>query len=105
MSDRKRKKFRVRLNDDSPRPSPKPNYNGKSRVLSPERTAAYTGLSKITLAKLRGSGEGPSFYKLTAGKYGRVGYRIADLDAWLETRRRQSTSEDDFLRGRRRRDV
>lgn len=102
MSDRKRKRYRVRLNDGRRRPSPKPNYDDKSRVLSPEGTAAYTGLSKITLAKLRGSGEGPPFYKLTVGKYGRVGYRISDLDAWLETRRRQSTSEDDFLRGRRR---
>lgn len=98
MSDGKRKRYRVRLNTGRRRPSPIPNYDEKSRLLSPEEAAAYLGLSTVTLAKLRVSGDGPPFFKLTAGKYGRVGYRISVLDAWLETRRRQSTAEDDFCR-------
>ena len=98
MPGRQRKRYRVRLNDGVFRLNPKTDFHDKLRLLTPEQAGAYLGLSTVTLAKLRLWGEGPSFYKLTAGKYGRVGYRISVLDAWLETRRRQSTAEDDFLR-------
>lgn len=98
MPGRQRKKDRVRLNDGVLRLNPKTDFHDKLRLLPPQQTAAYVGLSTVTLSKLRVWGEGAPFYKLTAGKYGKISYRISDLDAWLETRRRQSTAEDDLLR-------
>lgn len=53
------------------------------------QAAAYLGLSKSTLDKLRTAGTGPSYAK--AGRI--VVYARADLDAWLAGRKRQSTSE------------
>ncbi|WEZ84651.1 DNA-binding protein [Rhizobium sp. 32-5/1] len=55
------------------------------------RTAAaaiYTGASASTLNKLRLTGGGPAYIKL--GKT--VVYDPADLDAWLSSKRRRSTS-------------
>jgi predicted DNA-binding transcriptional regulator AlpA len=54
-----------------------------------EAAATYTGLSASTLNKLRVFGGGPAYLKL--GR--RVAYSIADLDAWLASKRRHSTSE------------
>lgn len=51
--------------------------------------AAYTGLSKKTLAIMRMNGDGPEFVKL--GKT--VFYRKEDLDAWIADRRASSTAE------------
>lgn len=65
------------------------NQNIQSVMRAPE-AAAYLGLSASTLAKLRLSGRGPTFCKL--GR--RVVYRQADLDAYLEASRRNSTSDD-----------
>lgn len=50
--------------------------------------ARYLGISKSMLEKLRLTGEGPRFAKL--GKV--VVYDVADLDAWIEARKRTSTS-------------
>lgn len=50
--------------------------------------AQYLGLSASTLNKLRLTGDGPPYYKLSR----RVVYRQSDLDAWLESHRRYSTS-------------
>jgi predicted DNA-binding transcriptional regulator AlpA len=52
--------------------------------------AQRTGLSVSTLNKLRVFGGGPVFLKL--GR--RVAYDIADLDAWIASKRRSSTSDD-----------
>ena len=52
--------------------------------------AAYVGLSASTLNKLRVFGGGPIFIKLGH----RVVYDRADLDAWMNARRRRSTSDD-----------
>lgn len=54
--------------------------------------AAYLGLSTSTLAKMRLRGDGPLYMK--AGRRV-VLYDPDDLDAWLETRKRRSTSEPD----------
>ena len=51
--------------------------------------AAHIGLSVSTLNKLRVVGGGPVFLKL--GR--RVAYDVADLDRWLGTKRRRSTSD------------
>ena len=60
------------------------------RVLRAPEAAAYTGLSESTLAKRRLYGLPPQFLSL-GGRA--VGYAIDDLDTWLESCRRQSTSE------------
>lgn len=58
------------------------------RMLRTEDAANYTGLSASTLTKLRLTGGGPEYIKL--GKV--VVYDLADLDAWLLSKRRRSTS-------------
>ena len=57
--------------------------------LGVDAAAHHIGLSVSTLNKLRVSGGGPIFLKL--GR--RVAYDVADLDAWLATKRRRSTSD------------
>ncbi len=65
-----------------------PNESQKRRLRTAE-AAAYCGCSKSTLEKLRCTGGGPAFIKL-----GRtVVYDTADLDAWLMSGRRLSTSD------------
>lgn len=54
-----------------------------------QAASEHVGLSVSTLNKLRVFGGGPIFLKL--GR--RVAYDLADLDAWLATKRRRSTSD------------
>ena len=58
-------------------------------MLTTIQAASYIGCAPITLAKLRCSGGGPTFLKLGRA----VRYALADLDDWLATKRRASTSE------------
>lgn len=58
-------------------------------VLDPGETAVYLGVAVQTLARWRCEGGGPAFLKLGS----RVRYERADLDLWLDARRRRSTSE------------
>jgi predicted DNA-binding transcriptional regulator AlpA len=60
------------------------------RVLRAPEAANYTGLSESTLAKRRLEGKPPNFLNL-GGRA--IGYAIDDLNAWLETCRRRSTSQ------------
>ena len=60
------------------------------RVLRAPEAAAYIGLSESTLAKRRLYGLPPSFLRL-GGRA--IGYAIEDLDAWLDSCRRKSTSQ------------
>lgn len=59
-----------------------------TRLRTP-KAANYVGLGKSTLEKKRLTGDGPLFYKLGRA----VVYDTADLDAWLASRRRRSTSD------------
>ncbi|MGU3493670.1 helix-turn-helix transcriptional regulator [Xanthobacteraceae bacterium A53D] len=61
------------------------------------QAAAYVGLSKSTMDKHRHYGTGPAYLKLGAA----VVYRRADLDAWLDARRRTCTwgSANDNING------
>jgi predicted DNA-binding transcriptional regulator AlpA len=59
------------------------------RLRTPE-AAAYVGLSASTLEKFRLTGAGPAYSK--AGPK-IVVYRPEDLDAWLNSQRRKSTSD------------
>ena len=61
-------------------------------VLRAPSASAYTGMAVQTLARLRHSGCGPKFIKLGLGKRS-IGYRIGDLDDWLDQRVRSSTSD------------
>jgi len=58
-------------------------------MLTTQEAARHIGCAPITLAKLRCSGGGPTFLKIGRA----VRYALADLDAWLATKRRMSTSE------------
>jgi predicted DNA-binding transcriptional regulator AlpA len=62
----------------------------QARVLKTAEAAVYTGRSESGLEKMRCSGTGPPFVKLGSRS---VGYLREDLDAWLASRRRSSTSE------------
>jgi len=58
--------------------------------MSVTEAAAYTGLAASTLNKKRMDGTGPCFIKLSAR---RVAYDAADIDKWIDSRRRLSTSD------------
>ena len=60
------------------------------RVLRAPEAAKYIGLSESTLAKRRLYGQPPAFLNL-GGRA--IGYAIDDLDAWLDSCRRRSTSQ------------
>ncbi|MES2905494.1 MAG: helix-turn-helix domain-containing protein [Pseudomonadota bacterium] len=60
-------------------------YDKKMRT---KQAAAYCKLSQSTLAKLRLYGGGPPYSK--AGRL--VVYDIQDIDQWLDSRKRSSTS-------------
>ena len=59
-----------------------------SPVLNEHRAAELLGLSVRTLQRFRVEGRGPRFLKL--GKK-RVAYSEADIAAWIENCRREST--------------
>ena len=61
-----------------------------NRYLNSRQAADHLGLSTRTLDRFRVSGDGPVFLRFG----GRVRYLREDLDAWAQTRRRKSTSDD-----------
>ncbi|MGR9539374.1 helix-turn-helix transcriptional regulator [Rhizobium leguminosarum] len=62
--------------------------SNQRRMLRTEDAANYTGLSASTLTKLRLTGDGPEYIKI--GKS--VVYDPNDLETWLTSKRRRSTS-------------
>jgi predicted DNA-binding transcriptional regulator AlpA len=60
----------------------------ESRRMRTPVAAAWLGVSKSFLEKLRLPGDGPRFAKL--GKI--IVYEDVDLDAWAQARKRDSTS-------------
>ncbi len=60
-----------------------------NRRLRTADAAAYCGLGKSTLDKLRLTGGGPAYSKLNSV----VVYDMADLDAWIAANKYNSTSE------------
>ena len=69
---------------------PPPIVRPANGLLRVREAAARLGLSKSTLDKMRCDGRGPRFVKITNKL---VGYDPADLDAYAEARKRQSTSD------------
>jgi hypothetical protein len=58
-------------------------------AMRPDAAAAFLSLSTQRLAKLRLAGGGPPYVKIGRS----VLYRREDLEAWLATHSRRSTSE------------
>jgi hypothetical protein len=61
-----------------------------SAVLITRQAAHHVGLAPGTLAKARLYGGGPPWVVLLKGA---VRYRVSDLDAWIATRRRETSGE------------
>lgn len=62
-----------------------------NRCLRPSQAAEYLGLSVDTIDGLRKRDEFVPEIRLTRVA---IGYRVADLDAWLEARRRPAPSRE-----------
>jgi hypothetical protein len=61
------------------------------RLLNTTEAAHYLRLARGTLENYRIAGVGPQFIQRT--RRGRVFYDRADLDAWLDRQKKQSTSQ------------
>ena len=59
------------------------------RLLPPPAASDYLGIAVPTLACWRHYGRGPNYFKVGS----RIFYEQSALDAWLDSRRRSSTSE------------
>jgi predicted DNA-binding transcriptional regulator AlpA len=59
------------------------------RILKTADAATYLAVGKPTLEKWRLAGNGPPFIRLGVRS---VGYDLVDLDKWVESRKRASTS-------------
>jgi len=57
---------------------------GQRRVFRTAEAAEYVGLKSSTLEKMRTRGTGPPFIRLGVRA---VGYRVDDLDRWLDHQR------------------
>jgi predicted DNA-binding transcriptional regulator AlpA len=68
------------------------------KVLSNDEAARFLGLSPRTLPGMRRRGDGPPFIRLGVR---RLGYLESDLQKWVESQRRRSTSDTGGLQARR----
>ncbi len=62
--------------------------------LATPAAAKHCGVSTALLEKLRCVGGGPIFCRLGTGR-GKIIYRVEDLNDWLWSKRRRSTSDRD----------
>jgi predicted DNA-binding transcriptional regulator AlpA len=62
-------------------------------LLTPEQAAKLLHLSPRTLEGFRRRGDGPKFSKLGDGRSARILYPRAEIDAWIASRLRASTTE------------
>jgi hypothetical protein len=66
--------------------------HGGDALLSPTQVASWLGVSLRTLERMRHTGNGPAFNRVSGGmKRGRVMYLESKIRAWLEGRQFQST--------------
>lgn len=56
--------------------------------------AERLGVSPETIRKWRKTGNGPPFVKLGTGRTAIVRYRLAEIERWLESCARRSTSDN-----------
>lgn len=71
-------------------PTELPAQLSPGTILRAPQASSYLNLSQSTLAKARIYGTGPKWIRLSPRA---VGYRLCDLDAWVASRVRNSTSE------------
>lgn len=69
---------------------PQANETPKPVLRTETQASKYLGFSVRTLQKWRTTGNGPQFVRASARA---IRYHQADLDRWIEERRRSSTSE------------
>ena len=62
-------------------------------IRSAREAAAILGISESRINRFRCEGDGPAYVKMGVGTRARVGYRLADLESWLESCVRFSTSD------------
>ncbi|MFC4293551.1 helix-turn-helix transcriptional regulator [Novosphingobium tardum] len=62
-------------------------------LLDTRQAAPRIGVTAGTLENWRTQGTGPRFIKTSPGRGGKVLYDPADIEAWKEANRFQSTSE------------
>lgn len=62
-------------------------------VLSVQEAAELCNVSMSFLNKARISGAGPRYLKFSPSPKGRVAYQLADLQEWMESKKRNNTSE------------
>lgn len=74
----------------SPLPDQLTESRPGTRFLRPCQVEALYGLSQKFLAHARGRGDGPPYFKPSPRL---VLYSVEDLESWLATRRRVSTSD------------
>ena len=69
----------------NPKDSPEPI---KPRFLTTTQAAEYLGMTKSYIQRLRMTGEGPEYLRISPR---RVLYLVEDINRWLEGQRRRST--------------
>ncbi len=59
-----------------------------NRIVRPAEAEKLTGLCDVHLRRLEATGEFPVRFKLceNSGPYGAVGWRLSDIEAWIERR-------------------
>ncbi len=73
--------------------SPPTSNAVNDQALDTRGAAKVLGISASTLNKARMTGDSPPYYKIG----GRVVYRLPEIKAWLDTKRRRSTSDEGTL--------
>ncbi len=66
------------------------------KILTVHEAAQFLNVSASFLNKARVSGSaagGPRYIKFSPSSRGRVGYELADLERWLDSKKRSHTSE------------
>lgn len=84
-----------KLPDTSPRTRRAGNLPDR-RILTVHEAAQFLNVSASFLNKARvtgGAGGGPRYIKFSPSSRGRVGYELADLEHWLDSKKRNHTSE------------
>jgi predicted DNA-binding transcriptional regulator AlpA len=63
------------------------------KIRSVREAAELCGLSVSRMNRFRCEGGGPKYCQLGTGKRARIGYRLTDLESWLESRVRSHTGQ------------
>ncbi len=65
------------------------------RIVRPAEAEKLTGFCNVHLMRLEARGEFPKRFKLAnnSGAYGAVGWRLSDIEAWIERRATAGASQ------------